>query len=468
MHSTYSTLRRAFDDERKRHHEITRRLNNPQLFLEYYMGKDRVYFPWYNEADQMLKNSGWYQNDGQQKYAAIMVPSRCGKTFRYSVLEGIMDVCKDRYHTHFGVISKSKDKAKNFTLAIKKHLEKNDRIIEDFGEFIDKSRPWNTEEMWVTGHDESATTPTFTNIGSTGQVESMGFTHLILDDLVDLMTSLSPAETQKMFESITGTYMTRLEPEGKFMVIGHRFAFRDAYSQILPLDYFRNSTFFKGALNSQEESNFPYRYSTAKYLLDKRNMSEAKWAAIFQQKPIEGGNEFDIQWLLKTVTDEMPKVIKAYVDPAYSTSKKADYMGGNAMGKLEDGRKCVVGMMALRVASNFTAHVKRFYDRSNASGGSVETNNAKTFGDTLRTAGIPLKDCNSTTDKIYRIGELQPLMKNGDLVIHSSVLETEKWNDYFVEEMLYFPNGAHEHILDSMAQGVEDLDGGSGLAYGML
>lgn len=467
MHSTYSTLRRAYDDERQRHRAIAHRLNSPQLFLEYYMGEDREYFPWYNEADEVLNNIGWYERDNVQKYAAIMVPSRLGKTFRYNVLESIMDVCNDRYHTHFGTISKSQDKAKNFTLSTKKHLEKNDRIIEDFGEFIDKSRPWNTGEMWVTGHDPSATTPTFVNIGSTGQVESMGFSKMVLDDLIDLITSNSPAETQKMFESITGTYMTRLEPAGRFMVIGHRFAYRDAYSQILPLTYFRNSTYVKSALDINEESNFPYRYPSSKYLLDKRNMSDARWAAIAQQRPIEGGNEFDLQWLLKTVTDDMPDEIKVYVDPAYSVSIKADYMGGVAMGVLGDGRKCVTGMMALRVASNFTNHVKRFFDRSGAMGGSVEINNAKTFGDTLRNAGVPLDDCNATTNKIYRIGELQPLMKNGDLVIHSSVLKTVEWEDYFVEEMLYFPEGKHEHIMDAMAQGVDDLEEG-GLSYGML
>lgn len=463
-------LSRIFDDERRRHDDIMRRLHNPNLFVDYYMdGMD--YYPWYEEADRILIDSGWYSREIRQRFAIMMLPAGVGKTLRYSVVEALMEICNDRYSTRHCVLSKSQGKAKNIMLGIKNNLEHNDRIIEDFGEFVDPSLPWNTDELWVKGHDPKATTPTVANIGATGQVESMRFTSMIPDDLVDLETALSPTETEKTVQRITDTYMQRLDPGGKFLVIGHRFSFHDPYGFILPMTYFRGSTYIKSALGDNGESNFPYRFPTSKYQKDRENTNDARFQAIFQQRPIEGGNEFDIRWLLDTVTTQMPSGVVVAIDPAYTTLKKNDYMGGVALGKYHDkdtgqNLKILVGLMGLRTASNFSSHIENFMRKNNTRRGTVETNNAKTLGDEMRKMGYQIKDYTASENKIWRIGRLQPEMKNGTLRIHESVLGTPEW-ELLKEELLYFPNGGHEHILDALAQGVERLNRG-GLAFAAI
>ena len=448
-----------FEKEKAKQADIARRLQSPRLFMEHYL-PDMEYYDWYAPADKVLRDSGWYKRDKRQKMAALMLPPGVGKTLRYCVVEKLMEICRDRKNTRIGIISKSQGKAKNFMEAIKTNLESNEKLISDFGEFIDKSHPWNTQEIWVLGHDKKSTTPTVSNLGAGGQIESMRFTDIILDDLVDLEVTLSSAETQKMVDRFTGTYFTRLEPNGRLMVIGHRFALRDAYAQILAMNFFQDSVFMMPAIDEDGVSNFPERFTTEAFSNIQENLTKPLWAAVYQQAPMEGGNDFDLQWVMDHLTTELPFQSKIGVDPAYTTAKKNDYMGGVAGGKVDE-HIVITGLMKIRTSSNFSSHIENFYDRYKCSGGTVEINNAQTLGDTLRTHGRPIEDYKATDNKIYRIGELQPKIKSGHVRFHKQVLEQnpEAWKA-LKEEMLFFPDGDHEHILDSLAQFVSRIDTG--------
>ena len=149
--------------------------------------------------EQYLK---WYEKlDGMTgKYRLVLVHPGAGKSTRLK-WEAIRRIVKDRKYK-IAYLSKSAGKAKLFRDSIADELQKNQKLINDFGKFYDSSLKWNNEAIKVIGSGTEPT-PTLSCYGITTQIEGMRPNMMILDDPIDKDTVLSPAESETMAEKLT-------------------------------------------------------------------------------------------------------------------------------------------------------------------------------------------------------------------------------------------------------------------------
>jgi len=442
----------------RRQKEVGESLKSPEAFIARYYPQMK-YLAWYREADKIIEPA---------LYGAILAPPRSGKTWRYGVVGAIMHICEQRYNMRHGlpyvtpqvgIISKAKRKAEYMMTTIKKFCERPD-VERDFGPFRDRTQrlAWSNTELRFVGSDETESTPNVVNLGASSMIESLGFTFMVIDDIVDKETSFSERETTKAWERFEETYMTRRQTESAIVrVIGHRFTANDFYNRILQDPRFTASEIMPGAifsmpaLNAQNESNIPELWSTGAYLHERSVRRVQSWEPIYQQNPtaIEGG--FDINWMLDRLVVEKPAgIVTAHFDPAYSTSESRDYTGGVAVMEYA-GNMIVVGLYKQRIAVGHAKEFIAFKERHGAAWMTVEDNNAKTLPGEIRDRGHDCRAYSAHANKLDRISSLAEPLEEGRIRFWEPLRHTPEWSP-LVEEVGFFPLGGHEHILDALHQ----------------
>lgn len=179
-----------------------------------------------------------FTEDGRD-YGLVLVPRDCFKSTICAVGLPLYLLVKNTNLT-FIIDSYRHDVAKKRLSAIKKHIERNMRFRQLFGDWKPQFREdlWNDEAINITprdGYDKIDVDPTFDTCGvdrpKTGSHPYM----IITDDAHNRENSSSPTMRQKVLDHID-EMTPMLQPGGRYLLIGTRWAHNDAYGKIIRRD----------------------------------------------------------------------------------------------------------------------------------------------------------------------------------------------------------------------------------------
>lgn len=209
---------------------------SPSFFASYYLGRDF--------ADHQDR---WYDLFLKHKRMMLLAPRGHGKTEALVRVFAESRICVDR-GIRVLVISKTKDEARKRVDQVRRDLEGNPKIIEDFGSFSPRVVPdsrnrrpgrsserWSSTQFYVTGR-KSSRDATMESVGVGGAITGAHFDLIILDDPIELSDAKSQATRDSVWDWFQGTVLKLVEPSGQVIVIGTRKHADDLYGRIIAGD----------------------------------------------------------------------------------------------------------------------------------------------------------------------------------------------------------------------------------------
>jgi hypothetical protein len=198
-------------------------------------------------------------------------------------------------------------------------------IPQIFGRFApDKNsgdEPWRPSkgELMVVGRTSTHKNPgaqfSVLSRGSGGAVLGFRATHIIVDDVTDADTAISDAKREREDRWFFGAVASRLQPKGRFVVIGQRVDIRDIYGKIADMKYLKGPKTgtsmwhhiqYPAVLRWPEDEDetgdakvlwpeqWPYEELMDKY----GTLGEKLFSCMFQQEPMpDGAGLVRAEWL---------------------------------------------------------------------------------------------------------------------------------------------------------------------------
>jgi hypothetical protein len=215
-------------------------LERPELFLLYYF--PHAFRP---KPDSLPKLEPFHieliRTVDEEVRALILYPAGHGKTTIACTLMPIYWMCKDP-NVRIALIAKNEVDAKGVMRSIHAELLGNERLIRDFGEFIDKedkAKAWSIERIDIKQRTLQRKEGTIQIYGSKGNVLGKRFDRVVCDDVVTEKNSSTAEQRQSMMEWFNMGVETMPEHPGvsKLAVVGTLFDPEDLYHVIRDLCY---------------------------------------------------------------------------------------------------------------------------------------------------------------------------------------------------------------------------------------
>ena len=213
---------------------------SPAFFATYYLGLDCA-----------MHQARWYSLFMRHKRLLLLAPRDHGKTEALVRVFAESRICSDR-SVRVLVISKTKDESRKRVDQVRRDLEGNSKILEDFGGFAPRVVPddrvrrpgrpkaasterWSSTQFYVTGR-KSSRDATMESVGVGGAITGGHFDLIILDDPIELNDARSQSNRDSVWQWFQGTVLKLVEPWTKVIVIGTRKHADDLYGRIIAGD----------------------------------------------------------------------------------------------------------------------------------------------------------------------------------------------------------------------------------------
>ena len=349
------------------------------------------------------------------------------------------------------------------------HLETNEKLIKFYGEF--KGKNWTQEEIIIAQRTKKRKEPSISTAGLGINKVGMHYDLIILDDLVSFNNTGTPEQIQKVIDYYK--YMLSiLDPNGTMIIIGTRYHFLDLYQHLIDNEQEFFSVFLRKAILDDGSLFFPEVLS--KKYLNHRRISQGSyiWSCQYQNEPVDDENAvFHKDWIKyyndDIITPEFKLGLNKYlhIDPARSKLASGDYTGLVVSGVDINDDVYVLEAKKLKITEKvWLDTVLDYAVRYNVKSILLEQN---VFQSTLKymlEEEMKKRDIHFRIEKVEhtwqenkqdRIRTLQPRfelnsiegMTRGRILISKSMRNLE-------DELIRFPKGQHEDILDSLSFGV--------------
>ncbi len=303
--------------------------------------------------------------------------------------------------------------------------------------------------------------------GAGGSITGKGADILIIDDPVkNSEESNSQLYRNKTWEWYQSTAYTRLEPQGAIILIMTRWHEDDLAGRILKnMENNIHETWEIINLPAIAEENdiigrkpgeslWPKRFGLKDLNNIKYTIGSYNWSALYQQRPQpSGGGLLKRSWINYYEQQEIPPLEDLDVyqswDLAISTKETADYTVCTTVGVSDENKVYVVDWFRSRIDfPNQVKMVEKLAKKWNPLTIGIETNAyQKALPQQLKEESmLPIKEVNRTKDKVTRISSGFIHFENGKVLLPNKHSELEN----FINEYLYFPQGKHDDMLDSM------------------
>ena len=351
-------------------------------------------------------------------------------------------------------------------MSIQKNLQSNETIHTIWGDLSQNAREWSQDKTRLESNDKREAT--ITAAGIDNNLVGGHYDLIIMDDVVNRDNIGTQEQINKVLKKFRDS-LDLLEPHGQLIVIGTRWHDADLYGWIQEKDNDIISDFdvltkraYEGDL-IQGEGFVPLW--SGKFDLDGfRRLLRA-----------EGWSHFSSQYLNDPVPEENATFKRDYfryydssemkgrlmnkfllIDPAISLKKEADYSAFVVVGHDENNFIYILDVIRIKaLPSGVVDTIFALRDRWNLVDVGIEEIAfqkalAYAIREDVRFKSRPfhittLKPNERTKDQ--RIKGLQPLYENFR-ILHNKLIPN---NIYLEDELVRFPNGKHDDIIDALA-----------------
>lgn len=315
--------------------------------------------------------------------------------------------------------------------------------------------------------------------GIGGGITGKGAHVLVIDDPIKNAEEADSSDTrEKIWDWYTSTAYTRLAPGGGVLIIQTCWNDDDLSGRIQTAmaedEGFDQFVVVKYPAIAEEDEAYrvkgealhPERYSLAQLLQIKKNMDlkgSRWWSALYQQNPVPVEGAFFTKSMFVFRTEQLEgRILNIYQawDFAISEKRQSDYTVGSTMGVDHENRAHVMEVKRFK-SSDGAVIVKEMLDAferfPRVRGIAVEDGQIwktlKTLFDAeckRRKLFPAVTTCLPVTDKTVRAGPLQGRMQQGN-VTFPPVVDGPGWMTEVMKELLRFPAGIHDDIVDALA-----------------
>lgn len=307
--------------------------------------------------------------------------------------------------------------------------------------------------------------------GVGGSFTGHGADILLIDDPVKNREEANSETVQnKNFNWYTSTARTRLSEHGAIVIINTRWSDRDLVGMILAENPEKWTVLSYPAIatgdekyRKEGEALWPQKFSLENLLETKQEL-KADWSALYQQNPIdEESAQFKRSMFRYYDKDSLPDLnnmwIVTGVDPAISKKETADYSAVVTLGVTRSmtdrnilGRIYVLDYVNRRM--NPSELIDVIFDQKMKWGTDVFAIETVAYQAALvhflkdamkrKQVMLRIEEVKSTIQKEKRINGLIPYYQN-------NIVEHATWMNDLEEQLLRFPVGAHEDIIDAFS-----------------
>jgi predicted phage terminase large subunit-like protein len=321
--------------------------------------------------------------------------------------------------------------------------------------------------------------------GANGAITGKGGHLLIVDDPIkNHEEANSPVMREKTWDWWQSTWVTRREPGVKFLVIMSRWHEDDLIGRLLKAELgMRIKRLRMPAIAEEDdilgrrpgEALCPERYDEEALAGIRKDVGPGPWASLYQQRPVPaGGGMFKRDWFQRwtsiTVGDETyyqlaeGALVRAAdcwtfstMDTAYAKSKRSDYtaIATWAVTPTDPTNLLLVDMRRVRVEHFEHAPMALDVWRTHKPswiGVEKITATLSLFAD-LQRQGVVVRWLTPDKHKIARAETAAALIAAGRMFFPMDA----PWMADYLDEMLTFPVGAHDDMVDVTAYAANEL-----------
>ena len=324
--------------------------------------------------------------------------------------------------------------------------------------------------------------------GVRSQIAGRGAHIAILDDVMSEEDSYSEAGRRYVKEWYPAGLRTRIMPNGSILIINTRYHYDDLCGwllkqeenagdyDIIPWDVVKIPAWLdEDAAELLElpvgSSYFPEWKPEEVLRVDEHEIKASNgskyWNSLYMQDPTpEEGGLIKKKWLQEWEEEDPPScefVIQTY-DTAFSTRTTADYSVIQTWGIFymydhdDSGYESYVANLILlgNVKGRFEYPelrklAQKLYAENKPDVCMVEKKaSGQSLIQDMRRAGLPVMEYTPDRDKVSRVYAASPIMEAGRVWIPKN----KKWSEDLIEELIRFPNAAHDDQVDAMTMAV--------------
>lgn len=314
----------------------------------------------------------------------------------------------------------------------------------------------------------------YRSAGVDGGVTGMGAHIIIIDDpfknKAEADSALIRAKTWDWYAS---TLYTRLAPGGGILLINTRWHTDDLSGRLIAemedagKDQWRIINFPAIATHDEPhrkagEALHPERYSLADLEKLRSAVGTRNWEALYQQNPVpDGGALFRERWLRYWHPSDLPDSFDRMVtswDLTFKNHESGDYVAGSVWGK-KDGNFYLLDMVHERLGFTETLDAVRHLHEKYPKSSKIlieDAANGPAVIDMLKKTVPGIVPVRADGSKEARAHAVTPYFESGNVYIpHPSV--AGPWVGDFVQELISFPLGAHDDMVDSTTQALRSF-----------
>jgi len=321
---------------------------------------------------------------------------------------------------------------------------------------------------------ETAENGGYRAVGVGSGITGFGGDLILIDDPVkNIEEARSRLYQEKTFDWYKNDLATRLEPDGRMIIIMTRWSDGDLAGRIMASEEGPDFTVIN--LPALAETNDPLgrvegtalcpaRYDATDLWLLKRRMGQ-DFYALYQGSPVAAeGAMFKADWwnYYKELPDKtLWKRRIVSMDTAFKTGKASDYTAIICAIETTNGKIYITNVIREKLEfpelkRRLTSIIQEFpvdalLIEDKASGQSL-------VQELQRGTGLPVLPIKVSADKISRAAAAAPTIEAGNIYIKDGA----DWVAEFIFELSRFPAGAHDDQTDALTQLINWVRGGSG------
>ena len=308
-------------------------------------------------------------------------------------------------------------------------------------------------------------------VGVGGPLAGRGANLLIIDDpFKDYEEAFSPVIREKIWNWYTTVALTRLQKGGSVVLVNTRWHDDDLAGRILKHAKGTGERWeivsFPAIAEEDElhrkkgEALWPAGHPIHELEMIRETQGSMKWNSLYQQKPPkEQGNVFKREWFRPHHGEPFGGLLRTSQiwDTAHKTKKVNDYSACVTL-ELRTGGVFIRNVWREKVEyPDLKRKAVEFQAAWKADEVCIEDKDAGAMliQELKRNTRLPIIPLEADKDKVLRANAATPMCESGRVYYDADA----PWVEMFFEEMMAFPGGTNDDMVDAFVHGINHLKG---------